>query len=143
MSPPSGMRPNGGRGPTKSLMRRSSRRCSTTRSRIRRFRWRPSRSNSAETSSGLSLKSPTTSRSRGRLGNRRRVPACSKSHAAKLIKLAYKNTNVRAVAISPPVDWSKRRRRDYIEFCTAVVDKGARLKKQFPDLKDEELDFVM
>jgi guanosine-3',5'-bis(diphosphate) 3'-pyrophosphohydrolase len=49
--------------------------------------------------------------------------ACSKSHAAKLIRLADKISNARAVAISPPVDWPKQRRRDYIEFCTAVVDK--------------------
>jgi hypothetical protein len=47
----------------------------------------------------------------------------TKSYAAKLIRLADKISNVRAVAISPPVDWPKQRRRDYIDFCTAVVDK--------------------
>jgi (p)ppGpp synthase/HD superfamily hydrolase len=43
--------------------------------------------------------------------------------ATKLIKLADKISNLRAVATSPPVDWSKQRRRDYIEFCAAVVDE--------------------
>jgi guanosine-3',5'-bis(diphosphate) 3'-pyrophosphohydrolase len=49
--------------------------------------------------------------------------ASRKSRSAKLIKLADKISNVRAVATSPPVDWSKQRRRDYIEFCSAVVDE--------------------
>jgi GTP diphosphokinase / guanosine-3',5'-bis(diphosphate) 3'-diphosphatase len=47
--------------------------------------------------------------------------ASSKSHSAKLIKLADKISNVRSVSTSPPVDWS--RQRDYIEFCTAVVNE--------------------
>jgi (p)ppGpp synthase/HD superfamily hydrolase len=46
-----------------------------------------------------------------------------KSHPAKLIKLADKISNVRAVGTSPPVDWTKERKRDYIEFCTAVVNE--------------------
>lgn len=46
-----------------------------------------------------------------------------KSHPAKLIKLADKISNVRSVAASPPVDWSNQRRRDYMEFCTAVVNE--------------------
>jgi guanosine-3',5'-bis(diphosphate) 3'-pyrophosphohydrolase len=46
-----------------------------------------------------------------------------KSGSAKLIKLADKISNVRAVATSPPIDWSQQRRRDYIEFCAAVVDE--------------------
>jgi (p)ppGpp synthase/HD superfamily hydrolase len=49
--------------------------------------------------------------------------ASHKSHSAKLIKLADKISNVRAVATSPPVDWSEQRRREYIEFCTAVVNE--------------------
>jgi GTP diphosphokinase / guanosine-3',5'-bis(diphosphate) 3'-diphosphatase len=40
-----------------------------------------------------------------------------------LIKLADKISNVRSVAASPPVDWSSRRKRDYIEFCAAVVNE--------------------
>jgi (p)ppGpp synthase/HD superfamily hydrolase len=49
--------------------------------------------------------------------------ASSKSHAAKLIKLADKISNVRSVAASPPVDWTQQRQREYIEFCTAVVNE--------------------
>jgi guanosine-3',5'-bis(diphosphate) 3'-pyrophosphohydrolase len=41
----------------------------------------------------------------------------------KLIKLADQISNVPSVAASPPVDWSNQRRRDYIEFCTAVVNE--------------------
>ena len=46
-----------------------------------------------------------------------------KSHSAKLIKLADKISNVRSVATSPPFKWSQQRRRDYIEFCAAVVNE--------------------
>ena len=42
--------------------------------------------------------------------------------ATKLIKLADKISNVRSVAASPPVD-SNRRRREYIQFCAAVVNQ--------------------
>ena len=48
--------------------------------------------------------------------------ASSKSHSAKLIKLADKISNVRAVATSPPVERAAQRQR-YIEFCTAVVNE--------------------
>jgi guanosine-3',5'-bis(diphosphate) 3'-pyrophosphohydrolase len=49
--------------------------------------------------------------------------ASHKRHSARLIKLADKISNVRSVAASPPVDWSNQRRRDYIEFCAAVVNQ--------------------
>jgi (p)ppGpp synthase/HD superfamily hydrolase len=49
--------------------------------------------------------------------------ASHKCHAAKLIKLADKISNVRSVATSPPVEWSTQRRREYVEFCTAVVNE--------------------
>jgi hypothetical protein len=38
-------------------------------------------------------------------------------------KSADKISNVRAVATSPPVELSEQHRRDYIEFCTAVVNE--------------------
>jgi (p)ppGpp synthase/HD superfamily hydrolase len=41
--------------------------------------------------------------------------APGKSREAKLIKLADKTSNVRAVASSPAPDWSIERRREYIE----------------------------
>jgi (p)ppGpp synthase/HD superfamily hydrolase len=43
------------------------------------------------------------------------------SPGAKLIRLADKISNVRSVASSPPADWSKQRRLDYIVFCQKVV----------------------
>jgi guanosine-3',5'-bis(diphosphate) 3'-pyrophosphohydrolase len=30
---------------------------------------------------------------------------------------------VRSVAAGPPVDWSNRRKRDYIQFCALVVNE--------------------
>jgi GTP diphosphokinase / guanosine-3',5'-bis(diphosphate) 3'-diphosphatase len=39
------------------------------------------------------------------------------------IKLADKIGNVRSVAASPPVDWSNRRKREYIQFCVKVVNE--------------------
>ncbi len=44
------------------------------------------------------------------------------SPGAKLLKLADKISNVRAVTQSPPADWSKERRLDYIAFCRKVVE---------------------
>jgi guanosine-3',5'-bis(diphosphate) 3'-pyrophosphohydrolase len=72
--------------------------------------------------------------------------ANGKSHAAKLIKLADKISNVRSVAASPPVDWSKERKREYIEFCTAVVNEcrgtSAILEAEFHAAKELALDRV-
>jgi (p)ppGpp synthase/HD superfamily hydrolase len=47
--------------------------------------------------------------------------AGKKSHKAKLIKLADKTSNVRAVTHSPAPDWSVERRLEYIEWAKAVV----------------------
>jgi (p)ppGpp synthase/HD superfamily hydrolase len=47
--------------------------------------------------------------------------AATKSEAAKMIKLADKTSNVRAIAKSPPADWSATRRQDYISWAVAVV----------------------
>jgi guanosine-3',5'-bis(diphosphate) 3'-pyrophosphohydrolase len=69
--------------------------------------------------------------------------ASHKSHTPKLIKLADKISNVRSVAASPPVEWSNQRRRDYIEFCTAVVHQlggtSARLEMEFDTAKEMAL----
>jgi (p)ppGpp synthase/HD superfamily hydrolase len=69
--------------------------------------------------------------------------ASHKSHAARLIKIADKISNVRAVATSPPVDWSRQRRRDYIEFCIAVVNEmrgtSAMLEAEFDAAKEMAL----
>ena len=44
-----------------------------------------------------------------------------KSREARLIKLADKTSNVRAIANSPPPDWSPERRRDYVRWADEVV----------------------
>ena len=44
-----------------------------------------------------------------------------KSNRAKLLKLADKTSNLRAIALSPPLDWDIQRRRDYVAWAEAVV----------------------
>jgi hypothetical protein len=61
--------------------------------------------------------------------------ASKKSHAAKLIKLADKISNLRAITYSPAPAWSVKRRLDYILWAKQVV-AGLRnaspwLEKQF------------
>jgi guanosine-3',5'-bis(diphosphate) 3'-pyrophosphohydrolase len=67
--------------------------------------------------------------------------APGKSREAKLIKLADKTSNVRAVASSPAHDWSVERRREYIEWAKSVVG-GVRgtspwLEEQFDEAADQ------
>jgi (p)ppGpp synthase/HD superfamily hydrolase len=61
--------------------------------------------------------------------------APKKSDAAKLIKLADKTSNVRAIAFAPSPDWSVRRRLEYIDWAKKVVQgvRGASpwLEEQF------------
>jgi (p)ppGpp synthase/HD superfamily hydrolase len=47
--------------------------------------------------------------------------AADKSPKAKLIKLADKTSNLRALAASPPADWSVKRRIEYVEWALAVA----------------------
>lgn len=49
--------------------------------------------------------------------------ASSKSERARLIKIADKISNVRALVSSPPDDWEARRVVDYVEWAEKVVDK--------------------
>ncbi len=63
--------------------------------------------------------------------------AKKKSREAKLIKIADKTSNLRAVANSPAPDWSVERRREYVEWAQEVV-AGLRgtspwLEKQFDE----------
>ena len=57
-----------------------------------------------------------------------------KSADAKIIKLADKTSNLRAIAASPPADWSVQRRLDYIDWARQVV---AGLKGASPPLKSD------
>ena len=47
--------------------------------------------------------------------------APDRSPRAKVLKLADKTSNLRAIAASPPADWSPERLRDYIEWARSVV----------------------
>jgi (p)ppGpp synthase/HD superfamily hydrolase len=44
-----------------------------------------------------------------------------KSPQAKLLKLADKTSNLRAIAASPPADWSVKRRIAYVDWALAVA----------------------
>jgi (p)ppGpp synthase/HD superfamily hydrolase len=60
-----------------------------------------------------------------------------KSARAKLLKLADKTSNLRAVAASPPPEWTVRRRKEYVEWARKVVeglgDVNPKLKAQFEE----------
>lgn len=53
---------------------------------------------------------------------------------AKVLKLADKTSNLRALAISPPADWSIQRRLDYVAWGRDVV---ARLRGACPSLESQ------
>ena len=63
--------------------------------------------------------------------------AHKKSLRAKVLKLADKTSNLRALASSPAPDWSVQRRIEYIEWARKVVASlrgaNASLEKQFDD----------
>ena len=50
------------------------------------------------------------------------VHAPMKSVRAQIIKLADKISNLRAMLVSPPADWSPERRREYVVWAKQVVD---------------------
>jgi (p)ppGpp synthase/HD superfamily hydrolase len=69
---------------------------------------------------------------------RRQVESAHKKSArAKMLKLADKTSNLRALVSSPSPDWSVRRRIEYIDWARKVVAglRGANavLEKQFDD----------
>ncbi len=58
-----------------------------------------------------------------------------KSHAARLVKIADKISNLRSMAASPPAAWTLERRVEYFRWAKAVVDgmrgTNATLEAQF------------
>jgi (p)ppGpp synthase/HD superfamily hydrolase len=58
--------------------------------------------------------------------------AAGKSVQAKLLKLADKTSNLRAIAASPPADWSVKRRKEYVDWALAVA---AGLRGVSPELE--------
>lgn len=71
------------------------------------------------------------------------VNAPHKSNRAKLIKMADKISNLRAMLYSPPSDWSEQRKRDYFIWAKQVIDGcrniNATLERQFDELHQEGL----
>jgi len=63
-----------------------------------------------------------------------------KSPRAKMLKLADKTSNLRAVAASPPSDWSVKRRMQYVEFARKVAagirGVSPKLEQQFDEAAD-------
>jgi (p)ppGpp synthase/HD superfamily hydrolase len=51
--------------------------------------------------------------------------ALTKSSRAKILKLADKTSNLRAVTASPPANWSVKRRKEYVDWAREVA-KGLR-----------------
>jgi GTP diphosphokinase / guanosine-3',5'-bis(diphosphate) 3'-diphosphatase len=65
------------------------------------------------------------------------IAAPTKSSRAKILKLADKTSNLRAVASSPPANWSVKRRNEYVDWSREVI-KGLRgvnqkLENQFDE----------
>ena len=56
--------------------------------------------------------------------------APKKSNEASLVKLAYKTSNIRAIANSPPDGWSLERRLEYIGWANTVVGHLPLLPKE-------------
>jgi (p)ppGpp synthase/HD superfamily hydrolase len=51
--------------------------------------------------------------------------AASKSPRARILKLADKTSNLRALAESPPADWDRARRSEYVRWARAVCQPFA------------------
>jgi (p)ppGpp synthase/HD superfamily hydrolase len=47
--------------------------------------------------------------------------AAKKSEAARMVKLADKAANLRAITVSPPPSWDLARKRDYLDWAEAVA----------------------
>jgi hypothetical protein len=66
--------------------------------------------------------------------------ASTKTRRAKILKLADKTSNLRAVAASPASDWSVKRRMEYVHWAKQVVHglRGAnpKLEAQFDEAAD-------
>jgi (p)ppGpp synthase/HD superfamily hydrolase len=69
--------------------------------------------------------------------------ASRKSREAKLIKLADKISNLRAITSSPAADWSVERRLEYVEWARAVVaglrDTSPWLERQFDEAAERAI----
>ncbi len=65
------------------------------------------------------------------------------SRQAKLVKLADKISNITAVALTPPTDWSIERRREYLDWTKKVVDGLRGCNDQLEEYYDSSLDMAL
>jgi GTP diphosphokinase / guanosine-3',5'-bis(diphosphate) 3'-diphosphatase len=63
--------------------------------------------------------------------------APKKSSRAKVLKLADKTSNLRAVAASPPANWSVKRRKEYVDWAREVVQGLRGVNQELEDQFDE------
>jgi (p)ppGpp synthase/HD superfamily hydrolase len=59
-----------------------------------------------------------------------------KSKRARLVKLADKTSNLRSLALSPPVDWNNKRADEYVSWSEKVVDGCRGLNKRLEQAFD-------
>ena len=58
------------------------------------------------------------------------------SRAAKMIKLADKASNVKAIMLSPPADWSTERRLEYVSWSDHVIEGCRGVNRRLEDYYD-------
>jgi (p)ppGpp synthase/HD superfamily hydrolase len=63
--------------------------------------------------------------------------APEKSRQARMLKIADKTSNLRAMALSPPMGWDLERRNDYIDWAEAVVAGCRGLNERLEDGFDD------
>ncbi len=63
--------------------------------------------------------------------------AARASYEARLVKLADKICNLRDMDVSPPAGWDLDRRREYFDWCLAVIDQVRGTHGQLENLFDE------
>jgi (p)ppGpp synthase/HD superfamily hydrolase len=61
----------------------------------------------------------------------------TKSKRAKLLKMADKTSNLRAVAAGPPSNWSVKRRSEYVDFARKVAAGLRGINSQLEEQFDE------
>jgi guanosine-3',5'-bis(diphosphate) 3'-pyrophosphohydrolase len=63
--------------------------------------------------------------------------AAKKSAQARMLKIADKTSNLRAMAMSPPMGWDLERRNDYIDWAEAVVAGCRGLNEPLEEVFDD------
>jgi (p)ppGpp synthase/HD superfamily hydrolase len=63
--------------------------------------------------------------------------AATRSPRAKILKLADKTSNLRAIGASPPANWSVKRRKEYVDWCREVVKCLRGVNRKLEDQFDQ------